>query len=104
MSMPGVTLGVANSTTITTAPLRAGVFDSLPAYHSLTQITLTHNYVRSVPANSGSPRVTMRRPAIDDVASQNGGTVGSGQTVWAWTVEASALIAASAATATGQYA
>ena len=76
MSMPGVTLGVANSITITTAPLRAGVFDSLPAYHSQTQIVLTHNYVRSVPANSGSPRVTMRRPAIDDVASQNGGTVG----------------------------
>lgn len=106
MAMPGVTLGTANSTTIVTAKLTAGVFNSIgetsgsPSY-SLTQITLTHSYARLVPANSGFPRVTMQRPAIDDVASQNGGTVASGQTVWAWTVEASALIAASAATATG---
>ena len=109
MSMPGVTLGTSNSTTITTVKLTAGVFDSIGEtggnpYYSLTQITLTHNYTRSVPANSGWPRVTTRRPAIDDVASAHSGTIPSGSTCWAFSLEASALIAASAATATGVYA
>jgi hypothetical protein len=101
MAMPGITLGTVGATQITTAKLSAGVFDSMGSYRALTQITMTANYARTAQSNSGWPRVTTNRPAIDDVASQNSGTVASGKTVWTFTVEANALIAASAAVATG---
>jgi hypothetical protein len=108
MSMPGVTLGVANGVTITTSKLSAGVFDSIgrsggSPYYSITQIELTHSYARAVPAGSGFPRVVTQRPSIDDLMSENGGTIPSSSTCFAFTVEAAPLIAAGAATATGIY-
>ena len=99
-----ITLGTIVGSPITTAPLNAGCFDSTIGYKALTQITMTALYVRAVPENSGFPFVTTHGPAIDDVASQNGGTVPSGKTVWAFTIEANALIVWGGAIATGQYA
>lgn len=70
----------------------------------MTEITLSHNYARAIPYNSGYPRVKVEALSIDQAMQAGAGVVASGTTCWAWTIESNALIAAGAATATGLYA